>query len=60
MVTKTQMLEAIRSLPDDATVEDALYRLELLAKIDRGIAQIEAGQGIPHAEAKRRIAQWLE
>lgn len=59
MVTKEQMVEAIRSLPDDATVDDAIERLYLLAEIDLGIAQIESGQGIPHDEALRRVSQWL-
>jgi hypothetical protein len=42
MDTKEQMLKAIEDLPDDATVEDALERLYLLNKVERGIKQADA------------------
>lgn len=58
MVTKAQMLAAIQSLPDDATVADARERLDLLEAIDCGIAEIEAGKGIAHEDSKLRLAQW--
>jgi predicted transcriptional regulator len=52
---KQKVLEAIEGLPADATLEDAIERLVLLAKIERGLAQLDAGQGIDHSEAKRRL-----
>ncbi|MBI2917715.1 MAG: hypothetical protein HYY01_06940 [Chloroflexi bacterium] len=55
MNTKQQVLKAIEELPADATLEDAIERLVLLAKIERGLAELDAGQGIDHAEAKRRL-----
>jgi predicted transcriptional regulator len=48
-------LEAIEKLPGDATVEDAIERLVILAKIERGLAELDPGQGIDHSEAKRRL-----
>jgi predicted transcriptional regulator len=52
---KQKVLEAIEKLPGDATVEDAIERLVILAKIERGLAELDAGQGIDHSEAKRRL-----
>ena len=52
---KQRVLEAIEGLPADATLEDAIDRLVLLAKIARGLAELDAGQGIDHSEAKRRL-----
>jgi predicted transcriptional regulator len=52
---KQKVLEAIEGLPADATLEDAIERLVLLAKIERGLAELDAGQGIDHSEAKRRL-----
>jgi len=52
---KQKVLEAIEKLPADATLEDAIERLVLLAKIERGLAQLDAGQGVEHNEAKRRL-----
>jgi predicted transcriptional regulator len=42
-------------LPEDATVDDAIERLVFLAKIDAGLAELDAGLGVPHAEVKRRL-----
>lgn len=52
---KERVLEAVRELPDDATVEEAMERLYVLAKIQKGLEQAEAGQTVSHEEAKRRI-----
>lgn len=50
-----RIIEAVRELPDDATVEDAMERLYVLAKIEKGLKQADAGQTVSHEEAKRRI-----
>ena len=52
---KQKVLEAIEKLPADATLEDAIERLVMLSKIERGLAELDAGQGIDHSEAKRRL-----
>lgn len=52
---KRKMVQAVESLPDDATVEDAIERLYFLAKIERGLQQSEAGETIPHDDVKRRF-----
>lgn len=59
MLTKDQMLEVIRDLPADATVDDAMERLYLREKIERGLAQADAGQKVTQEEARRRMARWL-
>jgi len=53
--TKTEIIQAIQDLPDDATLEDAMERLYFLAKIERGLAQSDAGETISHAEIKARF-----
>src|SRR5690349_15334938 len=42
--TKELIREVVERLPPDATVEDAMERLLLLAKIERGLAQADAGE----------------
>ena len=54
-ITRDRMVEAIRELPADATVDDAIERLVFLAKIEEGLAQLDRGEGIPHEEVKRRL-----
>jgi hypothetical protein len=55
--TKQRILEAIEKLPP-ATLEDAIERLVLLAKTERARAELDAGQGIAHADAKKRLCEW--
>ena len=54
-ITRDQMVQAIRELPPDASVDDAIERLVFLAKIEEGLAQLDRGEGIPHDEVKRRL-----
>ena len=54
-ITRDRMVEAIRGLPADATVDDAIERLVFLAKIEEGLAQLDRGEGVPHDEVKRRL-----
>ena len=52
---KQRAIEAIRGLPENATFEDAIERLVFMAKVEEGLAQLDAGQGVPHEEVKRRF-----
>jgi predicted transcriptional regulator len=53
--TKKKVLEAVEQLPPDATVEDAMERLYFLYKIERGLAEADAGKTVPHEEVKKRF-----
>lgn len=52
---RERILQALKTLPADATVEDAIERLVFLTKIEAGIAALDAGEAIPHEEVKRRL-----
>ena len=55
MTTKDRILEAVRSLPPDATVDDAIEQIVFIARVEEGLAQLDAGKGIPDEEVKRRF-----
>jgi predicted transcriptional regulator len=52
---KQRVLAAVEKLPTDATFEDAIERLVFLAKIERGLAEVDGGKGIDHGEVRRRL-----
>ena len=53
--TRDLIREAMEKLPPDATFDDAIERLVFLAKIEAGLVQLDAGEGSPHDEVKRRL-----
>ncbi len=57
--TRDQMIQIIEQLPPDATVEDAIERLYLLYKVERGLDQANTGQKISQEEARRKLSRWL-
>ncbi len=61
MEAKQQILKAIERLPDDAGVEEALDRLYLLYKVERGLRQADRGELLSsQEEVRRRMAKWLK
>jgi hypothetical protein len=53
--SKQRILDALGDLAEDASVEDAIERLYFLAKAEKGLTQLDAGQSLDHDEVKRRI-----
>jgi predicted transcriptional regulator len=53
--TRERVLEVIKSLPAETSVEEAMERLYFLAEIEEGLRQVERGEVISHEEAKRRL-----
>jgi hypothetical protein len=55
--TKQRIMETVQALPEDATVEDAMERLYLLAKIERGVERADSGTTITHEAARQRLSK---
>jgi predicted transcriptional regulator len=53
---KKKIQRVVEPLPDDATIEDAGERLYLLAKLEKGIREADAGLTVSHDEAKKRLS----
>jgi predicted transcriptional regulator len=56
---KQRVLEAVRELPDDCSIDDIAERVEFLAAVQKGFDQLDQGQGVSHDEVKRQVASWL-
>ena len=50
---KQRAIEALRALPDHATIDEAIERLCFIAKIEEGLRQSDARQLVSHDEVKR-------
>lgn len=60
MITKEKAIEAIKSLPDEFSIEELMDRLILLNKIETGIRQAEQGETYTAEEAKKMLVEnWI-
>ena len=59
MTEKEIVLETIRGLPDNCSLEEIAERIEFMAALQKGLDQLDTGKGIPHEEIKKQLASWL-
>ena len=57
---KETAIEAIKRIPDNASLEDIMYELCFRARIDRGLEQLAAGQTVSHEDVRRSLGEWLQ
>lgn len=59
MSNKEAVLEAMRKMPEDASLEEISEEIAILAAIQRGEEAAAAGRVVPHEEVKQRLASWI-
>jgi predicted transcriptional regulator len=57
---KEEVMEILKGLPDNSTLEEIQYHLYVRQKIERGIKDIEDGRTFTQEEMERRMEKWLE
>jgi predicted transcriptional regulator len=57
---KDTIIEMIKNLPNDATMEDIIEAIYVRKKIEKGLKDSEEGRLFTHEEAKERLAKWLK
>jgi len=55
---KQLVIELIKGLPDDCTLEDILYHLYVREKIESGIRAVQEGRTIPHKAVERKTREY--
>jgi predicted transcriptional regulator len=58
MTPKQKALQALGSLPEDASYDDLQEEVRILAALNESENDIREGRVVSHEEAKRRLAQW--
>lgn len=57
-VAKQEALETIGKMPEDADMDEIMYRLYVLDKIRKGQEAVKQGQTLTSEELKREIDSW--
>ena len=55
---KKEAMDTIANLPDNADIDEIMYRLYVLDKIRKGREAVEQGRTISHEDLRREIEQW--
>jgi hypothetical protein len=56
---KSEAVEMIKKLPDDATLEDIQHHLFVLEKMKLGQQRLVSEGGIPQAVMEQDLAKWI-
>ena len=57
---KENIIQMIKSLPDDINLEDIIEAVYVRQKIEKGLKDWKEGNLYTHEEAKERLEKWLK
>ena len=55
---KETAIESIKRLPDECTIEDIMYRIDLVARIYEGVKDADSGRLITTEDLLERVEEW--
>jgi len=59
MITKENLNQAVKSLPDIFSIDELLDKLILINKVEHSLKQSDAGKTITTDQLKKRLEKWL-
>lgn len=58
MITRDKVLEAVKNMPAEFSIDDLMDKLLLLNRIEIGLEQSNNGESYTAEEAKKMIREW--
>ncbi len=58
MTLKQKAIESISKLPDDASLEDMMYRLYVIDKVEKGMEELRDGSIVTSEDLQKEIDSW--
>jgi predicted transcriptional regulator len=52
---KEEVIETIKQMPEDVSLNDIMAELYFRQKVDQGLKELDEGKGITHEKVKRNI-----
>ncbi|MDR6123442.1 putative transcriptional regulator [Bacillus sp. SLBN-46] len=59
MSIKEDVIRIIKGLPENVSLEDILEELQVIAKVEKGLQDLNNGKAVSHNEVKEKISKWL-
>ncbi len=60
MITKEKLIQAIKDMPENFSIEDIIEEFVLLSKIEEGIADVESGRVFSEKQVAEKMEKWLK
>jgi len=60
MITKTQLISTIDSLPENLTINQVVDHLVFLEKVQKGLKDSQEGKINTKVQAKEKLRKWLK
>jgi hypothetical protein len=60
MLTKAQVFDTLKQMPDDFSIDQLFDRLDFVNKVETGLSQSEKGQVYSKEQAKEKLSKWLK
>ncbi|HEX2618337.1 MAG TPA: hypothetical protein VHL57_12390 [Flavobacteriales bacterium] len=57
---KKTVLERIKDMPEQFTIDELLERMVVIQKVERGMRESQEGKTLGSAQARKRLAKWLK
>lgn len=58
-MTKENLAEAVKELPDTFSIDELIERLILIESFEKGRGQYDQGNTFTHEEVGKRLEKWL-
>ncbi len=56
---KDSVVDLVKGMPDNSTLDDIMAELYFKTQVDAGLKELDQGLGIPHEEVEKRMKKWL-
>lgn len=60
MLTRTQVNNIIKTLPEEFSIDELVEKLVFTNKVEKGMKQSESGVINTKEEAKQKLSKWLK
>ena len=60
MLTKKQVIESFKDLPEEISADDLIERILFLREIEKSMEEAVEGKVTPHAQVKSEARKWTK
>ncbi|GBE17412.1 hypothetical protein BMS3Abin15_01257 [bacterium BMS3Abin15] len=59
-ITKQQVLEIVKDLPEEVDIDEIMYRLYLRQKLEAAEKDVREGRVVSHEEVVKETSKWFK